>query len=406
MRKSKQAHIDRIDTLFAQAVTMVPPAALDAEWLAQLKTDAYRSTKGWRPQFVALLQGLKSGQFLTVAQYEELIISLDKCAESDTPFLELFAIGMGAICVAGWTCFTVELGYSWWFLVIASICTAAAGAAWTYQRLSRPRLGAPKSHYRFNVVVIVLFAALAPVVAWLLAGAVTKSSTFFSVENFKRDRAHFLVDRNGYPMIREFARRNFDVDVMLGAVGDSWAKTALIYPGGGSPASMELGPGYCQLNMYSENVTQTFGPKGADDRTIWLRGVMMHEFAHCLDLGRDYPQPGSRTVRKNSIAPIDTAKVTDLQSYIDVSENASTKLWREALADIFAVGYWRLTSPQEAAAMTATLWRKRLDSAKKDTIHATMCWIDHAWKAKGPPSEKDLLQWADRLRVNAGCKGT
>ncbi|WP_177194556.1 hypothetical protein [Nitrosospira briensis] len=38
----------------------------------------------------------------------------------------------------------------------------------------------------------------------------------------------------------------------------------------------------------------------------------------------------------------------DLEDYLEAERHCTTGLWREAVADMFAVGYWKLTAPHAA----------------------------------------------------------
>ncbi|WP_248645724.1 hypothetical protein [Xanthomonas translucens] len=170
-----------------------------------------------------------------------------------------------------------------------------------------------------------------------------------------------------------------------------------------SVASMALRPGYCQLSMHRANVLRGFEPVGHVDRGRWVQGVMMHEFAHCLDGSRDMPAFGQHIIGTRSLAPMDATNVQDIQGFLDAGTTQATQLWREAVADTFAVGYWKLTAPADAGDLVASLRRKRAD-AHLDTTHATMCWINHAENAALPASTADLFRWADQLRASAPCK--
>jgi hypothetical protein len=79
-------------------------------------------------------------------------------------------------------------------------------------------------------------------------------------------------------------------------------------------------------------------------------------------------------------------------------------LWGEAVADTFAVGYWRITAPAAAAGLIDSLRRRRAADASTDSTHATMCWIDHAALAPAPASTATLFEWADQLRASAPCE--
>jgi len=75
-------------------------------------------------------------------------------------------------------------------------------------------------------------------------------------------------------------------------------------------------------------------------------------------------------------------------------------LWREALADTFAVGYWRIRYPKEASSLEKILIKKRKDG---DKTHRTDCWIKQAAKENSPVSGKELFTWALKIRNTEKC---
>jgi hypothetical protein len=129
---------------------------------------------------------------------------------------------------------------------------------------------------------------------------------------------------------------------------------------------------------------------------------MMHELAHCLDQRRDLPAFESGSVQVHSIAPVDAAKVEDIETFFVAIKKRSTGLWREALGDIFVVGFWRLTAPAEAEKLARHLQQFR-SARTDDPTHATTCWIEYAILSNPPISARELLAWADDRRSTAPC---
>jgi hypothetical protein len=107
-------------------------------------------------------------------------------------------------------------------------------------------------------------------------------------------------------------------------------------------------------------------------------------------------------INPRSIAPMVAKEVNDLEAHLQASAHPSTQLWREAVADIFAVGYWKLTAPESVSDLVAMLSRKR--SAAEGGRHGTNCWIDHADREVAPPSIATIFEWADRIRASASCE--
>ncbi len=397
----RQSNTERIGKLFDEVKELAPAEIAKSAWFSTLKKDALRKNHGWKRRLEAYLQGLHNTKSLSSQKLAELCNSMAICSDDEMHWQEMVLVAVWILCVATVTIALRTYSIDGWFVLATGVLMTAVGAAWAYQRW---KLDTDKSGWQrwYQPAGITFWAATWTAVALFIsffAGEVAQKS---AIARFKSDSARFQADPNGFPMIREFARVNFGVDVVLGDAEDSWSTTALNLPGASS-ASMSSSQGYCLLSMYRSNVLRSFAPQDGENAALWIQGVMMHELGHCLDISRDLPQIGGHTVHTYSIAPVDASGVTDVQSYVAATRKSDTKLWREALADTLEIGFWRLAAPGEAADMTANLRRKRTASAETDDIHATMCWIDHAWKADKPASTKDLLAWADRQRATAAC---
>lgn len=244
-------------------------------------------------------------------------------------------------------------------------------------------------------------ALFVPALTYLIPMIVGLVVQWASIEQFKADRSAFMADPQGFPMLRQLAREQYGVEVVLGDAEQSWASTTVNLPNA-SVASMALRPGYCHLSLHRSNVLRGFEPVGQVDPALWVQGVMLHEFAHCLDGSRDTPAFGRRAVGARSVAPVDAPGVKDIEGLLEAGARPTTQLWREAVADIMAIGFWKLAAPGAAHDLVASLRQKRAD-AQQDSTHATMCWIDHANRAEPPTSTGTLFAWADHLRSTAPC---
>ncbi|QTO52667.1 hypothetical protein [Burkholderia latens] len=158
---------------------------------------------------------------------------------------------------------------------------------------------------------------------------------------FEAQRSAFLKDPSGFATVRAYARENFGKTLVLGDKGSNWANTTLLIPNA-SGANMAIRAGYCLLGFNEPVFMKTFSPPGEVDPVLWKRGILMHEFGHCVDVSRDLPPEATNGIGHRSIAPQDVAAVHDLDSFLVVEDRRPTVLWREAFADIFAIGYWRL----------------------------------------------------------------
>ncbi|MCE3605726.1 hypothetical protein LXA47_19260, partial [Massilia sp. P8910] len=192
-------------------------------------------------------------------------------------------------------------------------------------------------------------------------------------------------------------------DVVLTAPEDAYSRT-FVDTVGSSPALMNTGNALCELSFSRESVGNNFAGGGHLDANMWARGVMVHELAHCLDVRRDFTGPSGAWSNVLAISPHDRNTINNGTSYYQIAAHKlSTQLWREAVADIMAVGFWRLhLRPVIAQNYSASL-RKKRTARTDDAAHSTTCWIDVASSTVAPTSDEDLFNWADRVRTSASC---
>ncbi len=224
-----------------------------------------------------------------------------------------------------------------------------------------------------------------------------------SIQAFKAQREAYRIASSGFPFLEALARQ-YQVHLDLADADGAWAATTAKTPYE-SPASMETNPGYCSVNMNTMVLGRMFGPGRKISAQAWLEGVQVHEFGHCLDIRRDEPLGAAITSTLRSVPPSRAAKVTTVAAYLEAVRSDQTKLWHEAVADIFAVGYWRLAYPNDAAALAAHLRAMRVDGAAEDPTHTTTCWIDKAMASPLDPKLPlaGLFAWADQARSEARC---
>ncbi|MDC4411826.1 hypothetical protein NQ656_17440 [Acinetobacter baumannii] len=237
----------------------------------------------------------------------------------------------------------------------------------------------------------------------LIAVIVGNSLKLYSQKQFDDQRQEFLNSSSGFNVLKDYALKNYKTVVELGDINDSWALTTINIPNA-SPASMQAASGYCILNLSPQNVLNTV--PSSVDKTLWVQGIMMHEFAHCVDRARDLPNKHSLIPLSTlSIAPEQAKKVTDLQSYLQNERSDQTQLWREAVSDIFAVGYWKIKVDHvKYHSLVNSLYNYRAERSSDDPEHGTMCFINAAMNSKIPISEEKLFEWSDEIRRTAKCK--
>lgn len=389
--------------MFDLVKTVLPATAVDSAWLRDLKQSALQGKLEWKLKLHSYLQGItgKAERPEAVALVQHAV---DECPEKGIPISHLVTPMLWALMISIATMSNVVLTWgSFPFWVLLPLVTVAAGATamhmpWLNRALCF-RLGRLE-----RIVSIGIYATYLGFAVYFIPWATSLVMPALSQSNFQQERIRLNNDPQGFSALRIFARDNYSVEVVLGDVQSGWADTELSVPGG-SVASMSLQSGYCQMNMNRARVQREFGPSQQSDAVLWTQGVMMHELAHCLDTRRDMPGFNGSPPATFALAPSEAASgVIDAQTYIAAGRKGSTMLWREALSDIFAVGYWRLsTSSERAERLTLRLRAKRAEAAGSDKAHATMCWIDQAAQAPLPGSYKALLSWADQLRATGRC---
>lgn len=400
-RKETSRHQGKVNDLFDLVRTLVKPNEDETSWLDEMKRLAEKQAAGWKPEFSAYLKGLSAGNRIAPEEANQIQSALSDCYGANPTALEITLPIAWLIVVALFVGVVQSISLPIYARVAIFSLAAVFGALWLHKSawfspkevdISRP----------LRIFLLCITAALSVLFSYFVPAITNFGLQAVQMHRFQEDWRAFQTDPEGFPAIRKFASDFHHLTVVLESAANSWANTSLAIPGA-SPASMTVYSGFCSLNMNREALFSSFGSSSDVDHSLWVQGVMFHEFAHCLDVSRDMPSFRDGAVHTHSISPMDANKVKDLSTYIGAAEDHPTKLWREAIADIMAIGYWRLKVPGLAPALGAALRDKRLQASLKDRDHATMCWIDKALKASGPADYADLFSWAERLRLDAKC---
>lgn len=397
----KPSNAEHVAAFFTELRQAAPNATHEVRWLDQLERRARGQRSGWVSEAESFLQGLAAAGALSDEAVAACRKRLAQSIGSREQGIDLFAqlgwlVLVTVIVLYGWT-----LAPSTHTLVALVLLAAAAGGLWAATRPWLDQRNNPTQSRWTRLLSIGLIAVGVPFIAALVTLFISWVMLEVSIGQFRTEREAFLADPQGFPMLRKLAREHYGIEVVLGDANTSWGATTVRLPGS-SVALMNLGPGYCLLSFHREHVLRRFTPPEQVASALWVQGVMLHEFAHCLDASRDMPASGLRAVGARSVAPADAVGLQDLEGWLEASGSLATQLWREAAADTMAVGFWRLSAPDAAQALTASLRQYRAD-AKDDTSHATMCWIDFAAQVAPPSSMAALFSWADQLRSQAPC---
>lgn len=401
LKPSKQAHKPSNCESVAAVFDQLDQIGSKSAWLARLRTRALNKQLGWKADVESYLQGLEAAGAITPAEVAECNQKLIGCG-SGPGWGRYFVVPVvGIVLVAAAALMSRLLAYDEVDLYLMGAVIGIAGGFWASTKPWLERRNDPDLTWERRFMIVAC-ALITPFLTFFIAAIVGEVMQHEAIKSFEADRKAFLSNPDGFPWLRKFAAEQYGKQVILGNASKSWAYTSLNLPNA-SPAYMIASPGYCDLSISPLNVSRKFSTIAKVDDTQWMQGVMMHEFAHCLDFSRDMPGFVQGMIGTHTLAPADSAKVHDIQSYLDAADTEASQLWREAVADTFAVGFWRLTAPAAAKNLVGNLRSKRLE-AHLDTTHATICWINYADKAPLPPTTADLFKWADQLRSEAPCE--
>lgn len=212
-----------------------------------------------------------------------------------------------------------------------------------------------------------------------------------------------LQEQSLLKLAQTIAKNDYGLDLVRQDQRTSWLYTIFLLRGS-TPAAMDYGPGFCELTVEKDNLLWMYFVKGIEDRDndAWEKGMVIHELGHCVDVSRDLPPKNTQGWKTHSLAPMaERNRKSDVQGFIDASNDESSKKWREAFADVFAIGYWKLTTnaDQESRLVKALLEKRRADKGS----HHTTCWIKVAQGESPPSDRKNLRQWADSIRAKSQC---
>ena len=406
MRKGETAfvrNVNRVARLF-DAVRETLDGKIDTRWLDLLQQDAKNARPGWRELFEAWILGLEQAGGVSSELAEQWRRDAGACNVIPNPSASMWFCLIWTLLVTLTTLGSQSMLIGKWQVIGACGAVAAIGIIWGKRAgwLKDWTLWSPKRFGRSFRVASVSVAAM--VIGVFLPAFVADLTKLSALQIFDSQQKKFETDTNGYPWIRDFALREFGIDVVMTSPRSAWARTTVAIADA-SPASMDINNSLCQLTISRESILNNFIAPTSQMMTKSISGVMMHELAHCLDVRRDNAGQGGAWTGKIAIAPADRYNVTDSRTYyMTANERQSTQLWREVLADMMTIGYWRLnTSDTERNALIAAMRTLRLDHAERDPAHATMCWIDLATNVPGPKSNRELFEWADALRTASNC---
>ncbi len=257
-----------------------------------------------------------------------------------------------------------------------------------------------------NFKLIMLSVAVVPFLMFLLSYGFIWCFKTLEKKQFNHDHIAAMVPGSNFSQIQIFAKENYNAPLELGDFNESWALTSLDIPQA-SPASLRSGTGYCTINMSKVSMQSMYKETKTDlSYNDWEMLILAHELSHCLDRATDVPgELGQPLKALNSIAPSlrSNVKMNEISTFLTAEKNAKTQLWREAYADLFAVGYLSLDPKYDTTALRGALIKYR-DSRKGDTTHHTSCWLQYSKSQPFPQKGSDVYSWANNIRIKAPCE--
>lgn len=375
------------------------------EFLKSLRGDARSNKQNWQERLNEYFNALQDRGQLSGSEIDELLALASECPVPPprewVAWSPLIWLILGTFAVLGVTTYGLTRVQTTVF--IAAVAIAGAYTGWL--RSGRPKRQKPAGVMAWERHAHALIYALSSV---LMATAIPLLSQISYFEYLRHGHAvrsnEFRKDPDGMVAFQKLAKVHYGIDVVLNDPDDDWVSTTVALKGA-SPALIDTNAGYCVLSFDSSSLRLDFGIENPQLMKAWTKGVLMHEMGHCLDISRDQRGFGEKSnIGSHSIAPSISQYVYDVQSYADAANKDSSKLWREAYADIVAIGYWKITAPDSHTSLTENLRAERVKNVR-DTIHRTMCWIDAAKSKAAPASMADLPVWADDIRSKTRCPG-
>lgn len=224
----------------------------------------------------------------------------------------------------------------------------------------------------------------------------------YSQHIYTREHLTLLEPQSGFRQLQGFAMQHYGLYLHLADTEHGWALNTLNI-NAYAPASAYTEAGYCRLSLSPSRIYNLRPRTDPVRQHQWLQLIMAHEMAHCLDRSRDLPLGTAVKLRGQASLSPNTTPVKDIADFIIAEHRAETVRWREAFADLYALGYMQLNFPSQAPALTAALKAYRLERQRAEPQHATGCWIEAMSNVPSPSSNTDLVQWADEARSNADC---
>ena len=361
-----------------------------SEYLKPIRKAALKRRRGWKDQASTYISSSFHNKMLSAAEHDELLSKLGACETNNLwgcipllSFLCIISLIPLVVMYSQALLFSHEL-YQYFAGLTAILCLWLTYFAKELNK-SWPLMA---KKFGFSASLGLLLVAF--------------SFSFGSIVE-ARDRALFQErvaifesDVKGFRFISEFSKEHYGVELVLNKASDLGGYEGFYLSTVRRP-SMNVGM-YCSLNMFDGQYigSHTFNSEYAN---AWFEGIMVHELAHCLDVRRD----NQRSISTLSLAPSEAATVKTGQDYHEASMTLPTLNWREVVADLMTLGYFKVAYPDQFKNFKSALISHR-SGGEENQAHNTLCWIQDVDESSIPTQFDELFQWADETRAASTCK--
>lgn len=372
----------------------------------------FKCSKGvinWKQEIEGLLRtildvlsaGEASGNHADkIKQLEGLLNRLDSLKSVNFEWLREI-LWIGFFCIS--TCF---LTYSLLFITIPkaltiSISSLIAGglAVYVWRRYLALNPSGLKTAFMF-LFFTSGFGAIVAGSSYLALGVINSITGMYAKDDDRKNRSNEEVAT----FAKDFLKDNYNMPLSLSKTNKIWLNTYTNLGGTtGSPASIYPSPHICELIYSDRNVDRWLSIDENDFNSVMKKLVVIHEIGHCVTIGNDYlgiTDRGELTSGKRSIPASERDSIKTVEEITKNEESKSTQLYREGLADTFAIGFARLNHPNEVKKIYEYMIKKRHDGS---VIHRTGCWLKYAVEAEMPNSNADLRDWSYEQVDKSGC---
>lgn len=384
--------------------------------IEQLEEKAYKQNIGWKNEAFALIDGLEKGLSMNVKEDSKAIISkiyearahLEKADGSALGLKEILLPFIALIVLFFTTTsnllsaliFTNACYVILW--VVGSIFFGVYAFQYGYKHNAVERTRGQK----LKLVLLSALLSIAFTFYVQITSVIGKELLVASTKYASgKDWQEVKHNNDLFPFMKSYLKRNYDIDLVLIDKKSNGFNTYFGFGlSSGSPASMAAAGGFCEL-YYSGTMLDIWSNISSEEiRTKFHQVALAHEAGHCVSIEKDLVNlkmndplnlPYTRSIYLEH-----RPKIKDIESFIEISELQRTQLWREIIADVFAVGFAKFHYPADADIITNEMIRIR-DSRVDDVTHRTSCWLTYAKGMDIPKDEKNLYEWSLKLASEA-----